>query len=52
MIKYIDFSVDSRTSDVWKVTFRQVINDNDVEKEFRLSEYPNFKEEIYKWLKE
>lgn len=46
IIKYVDFCVDTRIGEIWMIRFRQGIE----EVEFRDSDHPCLKDDIYKWL--
>lgn len=48
--KYIDFCVDTRSGDMWSITFRQVANNKETEIGFRTYTGYSFKEAIYHWL--
>ena len=50
VIKYVNFDFDTRDSQIWQVTFRQVMPGKN--KTFREMNDNNLKEEIYNWLKE
>lgn len=50
-VKYVDFTVDTRDSKVWRIAFRDITQCDDKKVEFRV-EFRTDLQKVYDWLNE